>query len=78
MEGEWYRLSYRLAADNLRLGTSVVADSCNPIEFTRNEWENVALESGARYVNIEVVCLTNLNIATESKTVLRHALVCSI
>jgi predicted kinase len=60
VEGEGYRLSYRLAGDNLRLGTSVVADSCNPIELTRNEWENVALESGARYVNIEVVCSDKL------------------
>jgi predicted kinase len=60
VEGEGYRLSYRLAADNLRLGTSVVADSCNPIELTRNEWENVALESGAEYVNIEVVCSDKL------------------
>ena len=33
--GEGYRLSYRVAADNLQLGVSVVADSCNPIELTR-------------------------------------------
>jgi predicted kinase len=56
VQDEGYRLSYRVAADNLQLGISVVADSCNPIELTRNEWEKVALESGARYVNIEVVC----------------------
>jgi hypothetical protein len=49
VEGEGFRLSYRLAADNLRLGSNVVAHSCNPIELTRNEWENVALESGASY-----------------------------
>lgn len=56
VEGEGYRLAYRIAADNLRLGTSVVADSCNPLELTRREWENVAREAGVRYVNIEVVC----------------------
>ncbi len=28
--GEGYRLSYRIAADNLKLGPTVVADSCNP------------------------------------------------
>lgn len=56
MQGEGYRLAYRIAADNLRLGTSVVADSCNPIELTRREWEQVALEAKARFVNIEVVC----------------------
>ncbi len=56
VEGEGYRLSYRIAADNLRLGLSVVADSCNPIELTRREWEQVARDAGAAYRNIEVVC----------------------
>jgi len=56
VQGEGYRLGYRVAADNLRLGVSVVADSCNPIELTRREWERVAGDAGARYVNIEVVC----------------------
>lgn len=56
VQGEGYRLAYRVAADNLRLGVSVVADSCNPIELTRREWEQVAGEAGAAYVNIEVVC----------------------
>jgi len=56
VQGEGYLLAYRVAADNLRLGTSVVADSCNPIELTRREWERVAGETGAQYVNIEVVC----------------------
>ena len=56
VQGEGYRLSYRVAVDNLRLGISVVADSCNPIELTRNEWEAVAEEAQASYVNVEVVC----------------------
>ena len=56
VQGEGYALAYRLAADNLRLGNCVVADSCNPIEMTRREWERVATDAGARYVNIEVVC----------------------
>src|SRR5262245_38037712 len=56
VQGEGYRLAYRVAADNLRLGNSVVADSCNPIELTRREWERVAVDTGARYVNIEIVC----------------------
>ena len=30
-EGEGYRLSYRVATDNLRNGVSVVADSCNTV-----------------------------------------------
>jgi len=56
VEGEGYRLAYRIAADNLRLGLEVVADSCNTIELTRREWEAVATTSGAEFVNIEVLC----------------------
>jgi predicted kinase len=56
VEGEGYRLSYRIAMDNLKLGVDVVADSCNPIELTRREWEQVAQEVGATFINIEVLC----------------------
>ncbi len=54
--GEGYSLAHRLACDNLALGNSVVADSCNPLELTRSEWEQVALQAGCAYVNIEVIC----------------------
>ena len=60
VQAEGYRLAYRVAADNLRLGVNVVADSCNPIELTRREWENVALDTRARYVNVEIVCSDRL------------------
>ncbi len=56
VQGEGYRISYRIASDNLRLGISVVADSCNSISLTRQEWQEVADNSGADYVNIEVIC----------------------
>lgn len=56
VEGEGYRLSYRIAADNLKLGIRMVADSCNPIELTRREWRDVAASSSANFINIEVVC----------------------
>jgi predicted kinase len=56
VQGEGYRLAYRIAFDILRAGVSVVADSCNPIELTRREWEQVALDAGTRYVNVEVAC----------------------
>ncbi len=56
VQGEGYRMAYRVAADNLGSGISVVADSCNPIELTRREWQDVALQARATYVNIEVVC----------------------
>ncbi|MEJ2639926.1 MAG: AAA family ATPase [Desulfosarcinaceae bacterium] len=54
--GEGYRLSYRVASDNLALGHSVVADSCNPIELTRREWRQVAVDADAEYRDIEVIC----------------------
>ena len=56
VEGEGYRLAYRVAADNLALGRDVVADSCNPLELTRREWEQVAVNQNASFVNIEVIC----------------------
>jgi predicted kinase len=56
VQGEGYGVAYRVTADNLRLGSSVVADSCNPIELTRRAWKDVADTAGASYVNIEVVC----------------------
>lgn len=56
VEGEGYRLSYRIAYDNLALGLSVIADSCNPIVLTRKEWQQVAADAGAEYVDIEISC----------------------
>lgn len=56
VQGEGYRLSYRLAADNLDLGLNVVADSCNPWALTRREWEKVATDRGVAFRNIEIIC----------------------
>lgn len=56
VEGEGYRLSYRFAADNLKIGNCVVPDSCNPIKLTRQEWQDVAGSNNSLYTNIEVIC----------------------
>lgn len=56
VQGEGYRLSYRIARDNLLIGNNVVVDSCNPWKLTRNEWENVATENNVKYINIEIKC----------------------
>lgn len=56
VEGEGYCVAYRIVVDNLRLGMSVVADSCNPIESTRREWEGVARDADVPYFNIEIIC----------------------
>jgi predicted kinase len=73
VEGEGYRLTYRVATDNLRLGNSVIADSCNPIELTRREWEQLAIDVGVAYANIEVICSDSIEhrrrIETRASTV---------
>lgn len=51
-----YRVAYAMAEDNLRLGRTVVADSVNPLAITREAWHAVAKRSGARAIDIEVVC----------------------
>lgn len=56
IEGEGYRLAYRIASDNLKNGINVIADSCNPIELTRTEWQEVAINAGTKFINIEVIC----------------------
>lgn len=73
VEGEGYRLAYRVASDNLMQRLSVVADSCNPITLTRNEWEEVANSAGARFQNIEIVCSNakehQLRVETRASTI---------
>jgi predicted kinase len=56
VKSEGYEVAYRLAADNLNIGLSVVADSCNSIVITRRAWENVATRSKAKFINIQVAC----------------------
>ncbi|GAK53961.1 kinase [Candidatus Moduliflexus flocculans] len=56
VQGEGYRLSYRIASDNLLIGNHVVADCCNPWDLTRKEWEDVATQHNGEYINIEVLC----------------------
>lgn len=51
-----YVAAYALAADNLRLGLSVVADSVNPLSITRDAWLNVAIQESADYLEIETIC----------------------
>src|SRR3954467_412296 len=41
---EGYVVASRIAADNLRLGRSVIADCVNPVRATREAWRAVAAE----------------------------------
>jgi len=56
VQGEGYALARRIAADNLRLGLDVVADSVNPWELTRREWQTVSRDCGAECLDVETVC----------------------
>ena len=51
-----YMAAYALAADNLRLGLTVVADSVNPLTITRDAWRETALKHGSDYLAIAVKC----------------------
>ena len=51
-----YDLGGALAADQLRIGRDVVADSVNPVAASRAAWRQIAREAGAGFVEVEVVC----------------------
>jgi predicted kinase len=51
-----YVIANALAAENLRLGRMVVADSVNPVLASREGWRQTALQSSARIAEIEVIC----------------------
>jgi len=51
-----YCVAYAVAADNLRLGRTVIADSVNPLRLTRDAWMSVAQRADVRAVEIEITC----------------------
>ena len=51
-----YRVAYAIAADNLRIGRTVIADSVNPLRLTRDAWVAVADGVGIRAMEVEVRC----------------------
>lgn len=51
-----YIVAYALAADNLKVGLDVIADSVNPLNITRSAWRAVATGSGAPYLEVEITC----------------------
>lgn len=53
---EGYVVAYRIAADNLLLGSTVVADSVNPVKVTRDAWRLVGDSAEATVIEIEIVC----------------------
>jgi predicted kinase len=51
-----YRVAYAVAEDNLRLGRTVVADSVNPIQLSRDAWIGVAQRAQVYAAEVEVIC----------------------
>jgi predicted kinase len=51
-----YVVGYGVAADNLALGLSVVADAVNPLPSTRVAWREVGERAAVAVVEVEVVC----------------------
>jgi len=56
MKDAGYRAAYAIAADNLKLGRTVIGDSVNPWMLTRNAWRDVGARAGVRVVEIETIC----------------------
>ena len=53
---EGYAVAYAVAADQLAVGLSVVADAVNPLGLTRDAWRTVADRAGVPLLDVEVVC----------------------
>ncbi len=51
-----YCVAYAVAKDNLLLGRTVVADSVNPFQVTRDAWVEVASLAGVGKVEVEITC----------------------
>ena len=56
LKGAGYWAAQNVAADNLALNQSVIADCVNPFSFTRNSWAAVARDADCRLCEVEVYC----------------------
>ena len=51
-----YLVACDLAADNLRVGRTVIADCVNPLTVTRAAWRATASAAQAAIIEVEIVC----------------------
>ncbi len=51
-----YFAAYAVAAENFKLGVTVVADAVNALDAIRASWLSVAIEAGVPVLAIEVIC----------------------
>ena len=56
VEAEGYLVAHAVAADNLRVGRSVIADCVNPWPLTRDAWRAVGERCSVSVLEVEVVC----------------------
>ena len=56
LDDSGYRVAYSIAADNLRIGRTVIADSVNPLPITRDAWREVGRRAQAITIEIEITC----------------------
>jgi len=56
MDDAGYRVARAVAADNLRLGHTVIADAVNPIAAARAAWRAMAQSVSVPAFEIEVIC----------------------
>jgi predicted kinase len=51
-----YVIANEIAAENLKIGRTVVADCVNPVLASREGWRQTANKNAAQLVEIEIVC----------------------
>ncbi|MCC7433353.1 MAG: ATP-binding protein [Methanoregulaceae archaeon] len=56
IDGLGYEIAYAVALENLKLGRTVIADTVNPWELTRQAWRDVAVQAGVPSLDVEVCC----------------------
>lgn len=55
-DGLGYGVAYAVALENLKLGRTVIADTVNPWELTREAWRDVAVQADVQALDVEVTC----------------------
>ena len=51
-----YVIANALAAENLLMGRTVIADCVNPVAASRNGWRETADRHAARLIEVELIC----------------------
>jgi predicted kinase len=56
IDGLGYMVGYATARENLQIGNTVIADSVNPWQLTRDAWRAAARDIGKPFFDVEVIC----------------------